>query len=164
MFLVEHPATRAAAFVTVLLALATDFLDGYYARKRGLVSDAGKLLDPFADFIFYAAVFGSFCYADWMPAWMFIAVMAREVFMHAFLRPFFRRRGIILQAKMSGKVKTVCQGVVSLLVVLFAIIVDAGGDPALFTELAWWMLLLVVILSVGSLAHYLLGLRELRRN
>lgn len=99
-----------AAFVLFVLAASTDWLDGYFARRFGLVTQLGRILDPFADkliicgtLIFLAAIPGSRIHA-----WMAVLVMARELLVTA-LRSFLEKQGRDFSAEMSGKLKMVFQ-------------------------------------------------------
>ena len=84
----------------------TDFLDGYCARKFGIVSDFGKLFDPFADVLANLTVFFTFVLSGYMPAFFFLIVLFREMSM-LFVRMLCIRNGVVVAARMAGKVKTV---------------------------------------------------------
>lgn len=99
-----------AALIIFLLAAATDWLDGYWARKFQQITQLGRILDPFADklitcgvFIFLAAIPGSR-----VPAWFAVVVMGREMLVTA-LRSFVEQRGGDFSAKWVGKWKMVFQ-------------------------------------------------------
>lgn len=98
------------SFVLFVVGASTDWLDGYFARKYGLVTQLGRILDPFADkliicgtFIFLGAIPGSR-----IPAWIAVVVMARELLVTA-LRSFLEQRGRDFSANMVGKLKMVFQ-------------------------------------------------------
>lgn len=100
----------AASFVVFVLAASTDWLDGYFARRWGLVTQLGRILDPFADkliicgtFTFLAAIPGSR-----VAAWMAVVIIGRELLVTA-LRSFLEQRGRDFSAEMSGKLKMVFQ-------------------------------------------------------
>ena len=61
-----------------LIAASTDFLDGYIARKRGQVTNLGKLLDPVADKLLISAAFISLVEEGLAPAWMVVIIIGRE--------------------------------------------------------------------------------------
>lgn len=96
------------ALVCFLLASVTDWLDGYLARKMGLVTDLGKLLDPLADKILIAAAFVLFTDLDLCPAWVTVAILFRE-FAVTGLRLLLVEKGTVLPADGLGKWKTVLQ-------------------------------------------------------
>jgi CDP-diacylglycerol--glycerol-3-phosphate 3-phosphatidyltransferase len=101
-----------------LVAVATDWVDGYWARKYGQITQLGRILDPFADkvivcgaFIFLAAVpppRGEWLSASGIAAWMAVVVVARELLVTA-LRSFFEEGGTDFSAKWAGKWKMAVQ-------------------------------------------------------
>ncbi|MCE9604097.1 MAG: CDP-alcohol phosphatidyltransferase family protein [Planctomycetia bacterium] len=115
-----------AAFVLFVVAASTDWLDGFLARKYGLVTQLGRILDPFADkmiicgtFIFLAAVPtvavaaggalpDAIVSGSGIRPWMAVLVMGRELLVTA-LRSFIEQRGTDFSADMSGKLKMVLQ-------------------------------------------------------
>lgn len=110
MFVLMTYGLYGASFVLFVIAASTDWLDGYFARRWGLVTQLGRILDPFADklivcgtFIFLAATPGSR-----VPAWMAVVVMARELLVTA-LRSFLEKQGRDFSAELSGKLKMVFQ-------------------------------------------------------
>ena len=96
--------------VVFLIAAATDALDGYIARKYGMVTTLGRILDPFADKFIIGGVF-IFLLAkesSGVNAWMVVIVIARELFVTT-LRAFLEREGIDFSATFSGKLKMILQ-------------------------------------------------------
>ena len=99
-----------AAAIMFLVAAATDALDGFIARKYGLVTTLGRILDPFADKII---ICGSFLFLVAQPnsginAWMALIVFGREMFVTS-LRAFLEQHGRDFSAIWSGKIKMVLQ-------------------------------------------------------
>ena len=93
-----------------LVAVATDWLDGYLARRMKLVTTLGRILDPLADKLLICGVF-VFLAADPTPAWrsfvqpwMAVVVLGRELLVTA-LRSFLERQGKDFSARWSGKLK-----------------------------------------------------------
>ena len=100
-----------------LLAAATDFLDGFIARRWGLVTRLGKLLDPAADKILTSAAFISLVEVGSAPAWIVVIIVARE-FAISTLRSVSAADQVVIAASWSGKVKTGSQVVaISLLII-----------------------------------------------
>ncbi len=129
-----------------LLAALTDLLDGWVARRWGLVTRLGKLLDPAADKILTSAAFISLVGLDLAPAWVVAVIVARE-FAISTLRSLAAAESIVIAASWSGKVKTVVQVVaISLL-----IIHDRLGD---LRPIDTQMLYLAMVLSVYSGIEY----------
>ena len=100
-----------------LLAALTDFLDGFIARRWGLVTRLGKLLDPAADKILTSAAFISLVELGLAPAWMVVTIVARE-FAISTLRSVAATQGMVIAASWSAKLKTLSQVLaISLLII-----------------------------------------------
>src|SRR5208282_1042538 len=104
-----------AAFVLFLVAVRTDWLDGYYARKFNQITTLGRILDPFADkvivcgtFIFILVAPGMSTVPGGLRAWMVVVIVGRELLVTA-LRSFLEERGSDFSANLSGKLKMVLQ-------------------------------------------------------
>ncbi|MGI8615073.1 MAG: CDP-diacylglycerol--glycerol-3-phosphate 3-phosphatidyltransferase [Nocardioidaceae bacterium] len=98
---------RVAALAVFLAAAATDRFDGDIARRRGLVTDFGKLVDPIADKALMGMAFVGLSLLGELPWWVTVVVMVREVGVTA-LRFVVLRHGVIA-ASHGGKVKTALQ-------------------------------------------------------
>jgi CDP-diacylglycerol--glycerol-3-phosphate 3-phosphatidyltransferase len=96
---------RTLALVVFLLAGISDFVDGEIARRYGIVTNFGKLMDPLADKIMVAAAFISLVPLKAVPAWAATAVVARD-FLITGLRMMAGAKGKILPAERFGKQKT----------------------------------------------------------
>lgn len=145
------------AFVIFSLASITDFLDGYIARKRNLISDLGKILDPIADKILIIGVFCAFLELGIVNSWMVSLIMFRE-FIITGLRLYGLNKGIVLEAKNFGKHKTVSQ-VIGIFVILIALILSKIMPGSLIVSflfgkfipaLMWY----IVIITVSSGIYY----------
>ncbi len=147
-FLVVFLLTK---FVTVgliifLLALATDYLDGYLARQRGEVTTLGALLDPVADKLLTAAAFISLVELGYAKAWMVVVIIGRE-FAVSGLRNIASSQGVTIPASKWGKYKTFSQGIaISLL-----IITEPLGEFRWLGLAALWV---VILLAAVSGVHY----------
>lgn len=137
----------AALFV---LAASTDWLDGYIARKYGLVTVLGRILDPFVDKV---VVCGTFIFLVAFPdsgieAWMAVVVMARELLVTA-LRSFLEQQGADFSANLSGKLKMVIQCVAATvsLVYLDAVRTTAPQWLAILLWVSVWSAVLITIIS-----------------
>jgi CDP-diacylglycerol--glycerol-3-phosphate 3-phosphatidyltransferase len=92
--------------VILIFVEITDYLDGSVARKRGEVSDTGKLFDPFADALLHISTFFCFTSSGYMPAGLFMIIFYRE-FSMMFLRMMTIKNGVAIAARPGGKFKTV---------------------------------------------------------
>jgi CDP-diacylglycerol--glycerol-3-phosphate 3-phosphatidyltransferase len=128
------------------VAMATDWLDGRIARRRGHTSPLGSLLDPIADKILVLAVLVVLIDQRVVPGWMVAAIVARE-FLVSGLRLAAMERGVVMQARDLGKLKTWSQAVAA----------GCGGLAAAGAwsdSVAWWTLLLALVLTWVSGLDY----------
>ena len=98
---------RIAALVVFTIATVTDRLDGELARRRGLVTDFGKIADPIADKALIGTALIGLSVLDELPWWVTVVVLVREVAV-TLLRFWVIRHGVI-PASRGGKVKTALQ-------------------------------------------------------
>ena len=145
-----------ASIAVFLLAVITDFLDGYLARKWGLVSTFGRIADPFADKI---VVCGGFIMLTGVAPrlvepWFAVVIIFLEFLVSA-LRSFLESRGVAFGASLSGKLKMIIQSV-TIVAVLFYEANIAGGS--LDTTFTWAipviLLVLTLVLTVASSVGY----------
>ncbi|HEV7222803.1 MAG TPA: CDP-diacylglycerol--glycerol-3-phosphate 3-phosphatidyltransferase [Pirellulales bacterium] len=141
----------AASFIVFVVAASTDWLDGYFARKYGLVTRLGRILDPFVDKIIICGTF--ICLvadpASGIRGWMAVIVVGRELLITA-LRSFLEQQGADFSASMSGKLKMVlqCLAAGTSLFSLAGWASTAAGPPAwldyLLTISVWGAVLLTI--------------------
>jgi CDP-diacylglycerol--glycerol-3-phosphate 3-phosphatidyltransferase len=107
------------SFIVFILASLTDFLDGFLARKKQIISDLGRLIDPIADKILIIGVFLAFLQLGVVNAWMVSVIMLRE-FIVTSLRLYSLNKGVVLEAKRWGKHKTFSQilGIILIFIIL----------------------------------------------
>ncbi|MCM8765410.1 MAG: CDP-diacylglycerol--glycerol-3-phosphate 3-phosphatidyltransferase, partial [Candidatus Omnitrophica bacterium] len=96
------------AIFIFLLAMLTDYWDGYFARKKNLVTNFGKLMDPLADKILVLSAFLSFVEMKLMPAWMAMIIVFRELLITG-VRLLAISEGRVIPAMRAGKHKTASQ-------------------------------------------------------
>ena len=102
------PISNIIILITFLVASLTDFLDGYIARKKNIVTNFGKFLDPIADKLLVLAALVMLVEMNMLPAWIPIVIAARE-FMVSAIRMLAASEGKVIAASMLGKIKTVTQ-------------------------------------------------------
>jgi len=169
------------AAILCLVAEATDWFDGRVARARGQVTDFGKLGDPFCDVFFRIGVFLALVlpaggtgfdvdpdrvpflapprYADaegglgygTVPWWPVLIMTLREIVAGA-LRSMAATRGLVLAARMSGKIKAFMQGATLLIVLLLPVV---GSPPVATLWIAWALTWLCAGLSLYSILQYI---------
>lgn len=96
------------AFGIYLIAAITDFIDGAIARKKGIVTKFGKIMDPLADKLVVSSGFIMLAGVGVIPAWIACIVIFRDFFVNS-LRMFGSDNGKDVAATLSGKLKTVFQ-------------------------------------------------------
>lgn len=148
------------AFVLFVLGALTDWADGYVARKQGLVSNFGKLMDALTDKVFMVGLFISLLAAGVLPPWvlpLLLLILSRE-FLITGLRLVAASSGIVLAAEKSGKHKTVSQ-IVSAILLLMAVAVRKDfpealpewvGDSLHLGGLAFFVIATVLTVSSGT--------------
>lgn len=129
-----------------LLAVLTDYLDGFFARRRNEVTKLGIVLDPLADKLLTAAAFLSLVEMGLVPAWAVMIVIARELAVTG-LRNVAAGRGVLIRASSLGKAKMVSQ-VVAILLLLFSQRMPWLRTPGLVA------LAIVLVLAIYSGADY----------
>ena len=124
--------SRVAFHETIALALflaagVSDFLDGALARRRKLITNFGILMDPLADKIMVCTAFIAFVGLGWLPAWMAVVVVARELAITG-LRLLAASKSVVLAAERYGKHKTVSQ-IVAIIAILVLQSYGQWGAP-----------------------------------
>ena len=98
-------STYIIAGIIFIIASLTDFLDGYLARSKNIVTDTGKLLDAIADKVLVNSVLIIFAYRGFIPAFVPIIYIFRDEVVNA-LKMDALRKGKVVAAIKSGKIKT----------------------------------------------------------
>jgi len=148
------PGWRVAAFVVFAVASFTDRVDGEIARKRGLVTDFGKIADPIADKALTGAALVGLSVLVELSWWVTAVIAVREVGV-TLLRFWVIRHGVI-PASRGGKVKTFTQAVA---IGLYVLPLPAGFDP-----LAQLVMAAAVTLTVVTGVDYVVRAMRLRRS
>jgi CDP-diacylglycerol--glycerol-3-phosphate 3-phosphatidyltransferase len=126
------------------VAMLTDQVDGWLARRAGQTTDLGRILDPVADKILVMA--SLIVLVPVVPGWMVATIVARE-FVVSGLRLAALERGVVVSARDIAKVKTWAQAVA---VALAGLALAGVWDDAV----AWWGLLVALVLTVVSGIDY----------
>jgi CDP-diacylglycerol--glycerol-3-phosphate 3-phosphatidyltransferase len=145
---------RFLAWAVFAVASVTDRIDGDIARKRGLVTEFGKLADPIADKALIGAALIGLSILNDLPWWITVVMLVREVGV-TLLRFWVIRHGVI-PASRGGKVKTLLQAVATGLFVLIPI----GGW---LKPVAWTFMAAAVIVALATGVDYVARAIRLRR-
>lgn len=155
----EFRFNTTLALAIFVIASVTDWVDGVIARRRNLITNFGKLMDPLADKILTCSAFIAFVGEGWIAAWMVVLVVTRELAITG-LRLVAASKNLVLAAEGWGKHKTIWQivTIIAILVLhsqgewaafggLFAI--EIAGRPwvAWFTDFSKWIMVGLTALS-----------------
>jgi len=99
---------RLIAYTILTLAALSDILDGWLARKRGMISDVGAILDPIADKFFILGVMSVFSYLNLYSFIWVLLIGLREIIVTV-VRLVCLKRGLVIAAEKMGKLKTIFQ-------------------------------------------------------
>jgi CDP-diacylglycerol--glycerol-3-phosphate 3-phosphatidyltransferase len=128
-----------------LTAAATDWLDGFLARRRGEITTLGQLLDPIADKLLTASAFISLVELQLAPAWMVVVIVGRE-FAVTGLRSVAATRGIVIAASPLGKAKTGTQ-IVAITLMILTNTLERWGRFGYLGVAALWVAMIVALAS-----------------
>ena len=142
VLLTKFEGKEFVGLAVFLLASLTDFLDGYIARRHQKITRLGQLLDPAADKILTSAAFISLVELGVAPAWMVVAIIAREFAVSA-LRSFAAAEGVVIPAGLWGKVKTTVQIVAISLLIIY----ERLGELERLAPVSLWVALVISVYS-----------------
>jgi CDP-diacylglycerol--glycerol-3-phosphate 3-phosphatidyltransferase len=158
MILMSEVTPKSGFYAALLCSIAaiTDWLDGWLARRRGLESLVGKLLDPLADKLLVMAILVMATQLGRIPGWFAVLLLARELTITG-LRALAAQEGLTVHVIETGKWKTAFQftGIIGLLVFYtYNIPFGFGTYPVNFGALGIGLLSLAMIFSVLSAISY----------
>jgi CDP-diacylglycerol--glycerol-3-phosphate 3-phosphatidyltransferase len=165
--MISHGGMWISSTVVFAAAAATDAVDGYLARRYGMVTTLGRILDPFVDkiivcgaFIFLLAANDSTGTLSGVGPWMTLIVIGREMFITG-LRSILEQQGKDFSASLSGKIKMVTQCfAVGASLLSMSPAVKSPGLSGLRDVLLW----LAVIFTLGSGVLYIRRAARLLRS
>lgn len=140
----DLPVTHFVGALIFIFASATDWVDGYYARKYNLVTNMGKFLDPLADKLLVSAALVVLVDLGYAASWIVIVIISRE-FAVTGLRLLLVEGGEVVAANNLGKIKTWAQIIAISALLLHNIIFEMIGFP--FDDVALWVALIFTIWS-----------------
>lgn len=156
IFMDNTPA-EILTIILFVVASATDFIDGRWARATKQVTKLGAFLDPLADKMLINLTFLAFVVLNLMPVWMFAVVLVRDFAVDG-MRMMAATSGTVVSASIFGKAKTMTQMFTVVLILLNRIL-----NFAPLTTFTTILLYIVVALTVFSGIDYLTkGYKKLR--
>lgn len=166
-FIPEWTGNFAAASVYILIPMMivmelSDALDGYIARKHNLVTDLGKILDPFSDVISRVTFFICFTFTGIMPLWTLLIIIYRELGV-TFLRMMMMGRGTAMAASIWGKTKAITYTAASALGIIQILFIRLGLDfkgMNIFEAVTIGFFILAAAASALSFMTYAVAVRK----
>jgi CDP-diacylglycerol--glycerol-3-phosphate 3-phosphatidyltransferase len=158
--------TVVLLWVVFLAIEISDVLDGAVARKQNIVSDLGKLFDPFADVISRLTYFVTFAAVGIMPVWIVLLILYRE-YTIIFLRMMMYRTGTAMAARKGGKLKAVfyaIAGGAGILVAMARWIAPLSPFQGAIEIVAMVVFIISLLLAYLSLSDYLIVFFRHMRN
>lgn len=138
------------ALFIFIVAVLSDILDGYLARKKGLITDFGRIADPFVDKIIVCGGFIIFVlFAQHIIApWMVVIIVSRE-FMINSLRGYAESKGVVFPSDTWGKLKMFLQSfTLGLTLLLFAFLKENPFIETFLFVLIWFTIIITVVSGV----------------
>ena len=141
VFFMLSDFSKWIALIIFVVASLTDMLDGKIARKYNLVTDFGKFMDPLADKLLVCSALICLVELNRIPAWIVIAIISREFIISGF-RLVAAEKQIVIAANFWGKIKTVCQ--------MFMVILMIANirELMLITQIMMWLSLILTVVSL----------------
>ena len=155
-YLPAIPFNNIVACVIFCVASITDFLDGYLARRDGLVTNFGKFMDPLADKLLVGAALICLIETGQLPAWAVVIIISREFIISGF-RLIASDNGVVIAASYWGKFKTVTQ----MAMVILMLLNFPGAVFAVITRIVMWA---AIILTVVSLVDYIVKNKDVLKD
>ena len=152
----DSTVVKMLSFILFILASLTDWYDGYTARKYGYVSLWGKFLDPLADKILVSTVLVCFSILDYIPAWMVIIIITRDVIITT-LRSYAIFKGNPVVTTMLAKTKTFGQMTVIYLIYIFYLLnitFTSGRFSESLTQIRSMNIILILMYIITSLTIF----------
>ncbi len=155
MYQQEPWAILVAAILAILLEL-TDIMDGQIARRYGMVTNFGKLFDPFSDAFCRFTLFLGLYAIGVAELWMIMVIFYRDASI-SFFRSVAAIRNVVLAARPSGKAKAIVQGVGTQ--VIFVALVLFAYQPQLtwLETIPYWTMFIITIATGASFFDYFFG-------
>jgi len=154
-------AGLVVSFCIFAFASLTDFLDGFLARRKNMVSDLGRIIDPIADKVLIIGVFLALVAMNVVSLWMVVVIVLRE-FLITGLRAYALGKGRVLSAQRFGKHKTFSQMAGIVIIFTLLIMEKKGVIPwALSRTIVFFTVWWIVLITVSSGMVYFWSNREL---
>lgn len=154
------PVRCVLAALLFMFASVLDLIDGWLARRSGLITVFGKFVDPLADKVMVAAVLIYLVMDERLPAWLVVVLLVREFYING-LRSLASSDGVVIAASSGGKVKTALQMTgLSFVLMYYPYRLPGMTQMLNFHRIGVVLLLISVVISIYSAIEYTLAFRE----
>ncbi len=150
-------------FLLFIAIEATDIFDGVIARKRDLVTDLGKVMDPFADTFARLTYFVCLMSVNIFPIIAFVIILWREL-AQSFVRSLLMREGKALPANIWGKTKAVLYAISAVAGILYLIIFRSFPDMNYLKEIHFVLNILFYLSAFASLASFFTYIHQISKS
>lgn len=168
LFIQDQIFWRSIGLIIFVIAAATDFIDGYIARRFNVESDFGVFLDPLADkFLTFAGfVCLPFLDSSQFPWWAVVLIVIRDMAITG-LRVYAGQKGIVMETRATAKAKTALQMVFLYIALFFGVLMLLKGrfgeiiESILASDVFFWGMMVVVVVTLYSGVEYLVVNRRI---
>lgn len=161
---INFPYHITISLLLFILAMATDPIDGFIARKYNMVTSLGALLDPLIDKFIIGGLFICLVDLDVFPIWIILIILGRETLVTTF-RNIGKENNVTIKALPSGKIKTLFQTLaVSLGLLLLAVQSSEISSLISYTKIIEKSALILLIISLIISIYSMLQLFIKHRN
>lgn len=142
----KNAAYITAALAVFVIASVTDTLDGYLARKNGLITNFGKFMDPLADKVLTTAAYLGLLSMGRASVWAVMLILTRE-YMVSGVRLVAAGNGTVIAASVWGKLKTVFQmvSIIAAFLLMYPVCPEETG--ILITQILVWISAIITVIS-----------------
>jgi CDP-diacylglycerol--glycerol-3-phosphate 3-phosphatidyltransferase len=168
MIISGNDLVEQLSLVVFLIAAVTDWYDGEIARRSGTVTNIGKFLDPLADKFLTSAAFLAFAFLDYVPWWMVVVIVLRDLIVTV-LRSMAESRKLHIITSKAAQTKTFIQMIVLYYMLLLVVgsditwVRDALGgalDTLLHPTLIYLLMLAVTLITLLTGVQYFINNRR----
>ena len=171
-FLKDDPVSKRISLLIFFVAVLTDWYDGWHARKYKSVTNFGIFIDPLADKVLTSFAFYLFYILGFMPMWMLIIIVLRDIFV-TIIRSYDEYKGLIMKTSFLAKTKTFIQMTYLFLILSLLILVtypigesniSAINDLIYKSQINYYFLLIVTGLTLYTGIDYLIKKQYVAKN
>lgn len=163
---IENTCVKSVLSILTLLLVIymeiSDLIDGKIARKNNLVTDLGKVFDPFSDMFMHLSLFFAFVLSSYMSMIVFAVCLWRELIM-LLMRNLLSSRSVSFPANIFGKSKTMLFAIITFLTLILNILLNILGEVRalmILKDVIYYLGFLGLIATLMSLVIYLINIKK----